>query len=60
MPALANAVYAAVGVRIDEIPVTPEKVLHALRAKASGRTARYGPERFPDVPWPQTLQVPPP
>jgi len=25
MPAVANAVYDAVGVRIDEIPVTPEK-----------------------------------
>ena len=27
MPALANAVYDAVGVRIDEIPITPEKIL---------------------------------
>jgi 4-hydroxybenzoyl-CoA reductase alpha subunit len=31
MPAVANAVYDAVGVRIDEVPVTPEKVLKALR-----------------------------
>jgi nucleotide-binding universal stress UspA family protein len=29
MPALANAVYDAVGVRIDELPITPEKVLRA-------------------------------
>jgi CO/xanthine dehydrogenase Mo-binding subunit len=28
--AIANAVYNAIGVRIDEIPITPEKVLHAL------------------------------
>src|SRR5213079_1250644 len=27
MPAVANAVYDAVGVRIDEVPITPEKVL---------------------------------
>src|SRR5207237_1285379 len=30
-PAVANAVYDAVGVRIDEVPITPEKVLKALR-----------------------------
>ncbi len=60
MPALANAVYDAIGVRIDEIPVTPEKVLKALQAKAAGREPRFGPARFPEVPWPETLQVPPP
>lgn len=31
--AIANAVYDAVGVRIVELPVTPEKVLAALRAQ---------------------------
>jgi 4-hydroxybenzoyl-CoA reductase subunit alpha len=60
MPALANAVYDAVGVRIDEVPVTPEKVLKALAAKAAGRSGRYGPARFPEVPWPDPLDVPPP
>jgi len=60
MPAVANAVYDAVGVRIDEIPVTPEKVVKALQAKASGKAPRFGPMRFPEVPWPETLQVPPP
>src|SRR5207245_268883 len=30
MPAVANAVYDAVGVRIDEVPITPEKILKAL------------------------------
>jgi CO/xanthine dehydrogenase Mo-binding subunit len=60
MPALANAVYNAVGVRIDEVPITPEKVLKALAAKAAGREARYGPSRFPDVPYPRTTAVPPP
>ena len=28
--AIANAVYNAIGSRVDEIPITPEKVLHAL------------------------------
>ncbi|MDQ2856158.1 MAG: molybdopterin-dependent oxidoreductase, partial [Acidobacteriota bacterium] len=42
-PAVANAVYDAVGVRIDEVPITPEKVLKALREKNSGRDGRFGP-----------------
>ncbi|MBI2178139.1 MAG: xanthine dehydrogenase family protein molybdopterin-binding subunit, partial [Candidatus Tectomicrobia bacterium] len=32
-PAIANAVYDAVGVRIATLPITPEKVLNALREK---------------------------
>ena len=32
-PAIANAVYDAVGVRIRDLPITPEKVLRALREK---------------------------
>ncbi len=60
MPALANAVYDAVGVRIDELPITPDKVLRALELKAQGKPARVGPERFPSVPYPEPLIVPPP
>lgn len=32
-PAIANAVYDAVGVRIRDLPITPERVLAALRAR---------------------------
>ena len=32
-PALANAIYNAVGVRIMELPITAEKVFRALREK---------------------------
>lgn len=32
-PAIANAIYDAVGVRIDSLPITAEKVLAALEAK---------------------------
>jgi 4-hydroxybenzoyl-CoA reductase alpha subunit len=60
MPAVANAVFDAVGVRVDEIPVTPEKILKALQAKAQGKPARYGPASFPEVAWPETLLVAPP
>ena len=55
-PAVVNAVYDAVRVRVDEVPVTPEKVLAALRSKER----RFGPDSFPAVPWPEALVVPPP
>ncbi len=32
MPAIGNAVYLATGVRITDLPITPEKVLRGLRA----------------------------
>jgi CO/xanthine dehydrogenase Mo-binding subunit len=35
IPAIINAIYNAVGVRITELPVTPEKVLRALEEKAA-------------------------
>jgi 4-hydroxybenzoyl-CoA reductase alpha subunit len=56
-PAVANAVYNAVGVRIDEVPITPEKVLRALKDKARGRTGRFGPAAVPVVEWPDPLKV---
>ena len=34
-PAIANAIYDAVGVRIKDLPITPEKVLAALKEKTS-------------------------
>ncbi|MCA1565121.1 MAG: molybdopterin-dependent oxidoreductase [Acidobacteria bacterium] len=57
MPAVANAVYDAVGVRVDEVPITPEKVLAALRAKSQGKPARFGPKGVPIVEWPEPLKV---
>ncbi|MBA2565025.1 MAG: molybdopterin-dependent oxidoreductase, partial [Gemmatimonadetes bacterium] len=55
-PAVANAVYDAVGVRVDEVPLSPPRVLKALR---SG-TSRHGPEAVPPVAWPDPLRVPTP
>jgi 4-hydroxybenzoyl-CoA reductase alpha subunit len=60
MPAVANAIYDAVGVRIDELPITPDKVLRALQMKAQGKQARVGPIHFPEVPYPTPVIVPPP
>jgi 4-hydroxybenzoyl-CoA reductase alpha subunit len=56
MPAVANAIYDAVGVRIDEIPITPDKVLRALQEKDK----RVGPASFPAVPYPEPTFVLPP
>jgi 4-hydroxybenzoyl-CoA reductase subunit alpha len=56
-PAVTNAIYDAVGVRIDEVPATPEKVLTALKAKAQGKPARYGPTAFPKIPYPEPMRV---
>jgi len=56
-PAITNAVYDAVGVRIDEIPITPDKVLKAIRAKAKGQEGRYGPTVFPTCVMPDPIVV---
>jgi 4-hydroxybenzoyl-CoA reductase subunit alpha len=59
-PAIANAIYDAVGVRIDEVPLTPDKVLKAIRAKAKGQEGRYGPTVFPRCDMPASIFVPTP
>ena len=60
MPAVANAVHDAVGVRIDEVPITPDKIRKALDDLERGGEGRYGPTRFPDIDFPDALQVAPP
>jgi 4-hydroxybenzoyl-CoA reductase alpha subunit len=47
IPAIANAIYDAVGVRIDQVPITPDMVLRGLELKRQGKPARIGPERLP-------------
>jgi 4-hydroxybenzoyl-CoA reductase subunit alpha len=37
IPAIANAIYDAVGVRLHETPFTPERVLAAIRAKKNAK-----------------------
>ena len=50
----------ALGARVDEVPITPQKILKALARKAKGEPAREGPGRVPDFAWPEPLRVPPP
>ena len=60
MPALANAIHDAVGVRVDQIPIGPHMVRKALEDKAAGGEGRYGPDIFPDVDFGVPLMVPAP
>jgi CO/xanthine dehydrogenase Mo-binding subunit len=39
IPAIVNAIHDACGVRIDSLPVTPEKVLRALEARGTAAPA---------------------
>jgi CO/xanthine dehydrogenase Mo-binding subunit len=53
IPAFANAVYDAVGIRFDEIPITPDKVLRALERSQE----RVGPRKVIDFPFPEPIRV---
>ena len=53
MPAVANALHDALGIRVDEVPITPEKVMRALAAKDK----RHGPRSFPDLRIVETMRV---
>ena len=47
VPAIINAIYDAVGVRMTRLPVTPERVLEALRKKRIERTQAVGADACP-------------
>ena len=49
---MAIALDDALGVRIDEVPITPEKVMAAL-------DGRYRRPQMPAVQYPETVMVPP-
>ncbi|HEX6484317.1 MAG TPA: molybdopterin cofactor-binding domain-containing protein [Ktedonobacteraceae bacterium] len=58
IPAIANAVYDATGIRIDEVPITPDKVLKALKAGEQGKGVGPHPSLVPTEapsPWPTRL-----
>jgi 4-hydroxybenzoyl-CoA reductase subunit alpha len=53
IPAVANAIYNALGVRIDEVPITPDKVLKAMNDKAK----RVGPKSVPAFQFPPLINA---
>jgi len=52
IPAVTNAIRDALGISVDEVPVTPEKVLAAL-------DGRYRAPRMPAFDYPETVVVEP-
>jgi CO/xanthine dehydrogenase Mo-binding subunit len=52
IPAVTNALRDALGIDVDEVPVTPEKVMAAL-------DGRYRAPRMPEFTYPPTVSVPP-
>ena len=66
MPAIANAIYNAVGVRVDEVPITQDKIYKGLqnikseKKQKNGFPGRIGPTKFPNVEFPEPIHVAPP
>jgi CO/xanthine dehydrogenase Mo-binding subunit len=60
IPAVANAIYDAVGVRVDEVPISPDKVVKALQEKAKGNEPRVGPKAMPEFDYGEPVKVDPP
>jgi CO/xanthine dehydrogenase Mo-binding subunit len=52
IPAVANALFDALGIHVDEVPITPEKVVAVLEG-------RYRSPRMPEFRYPETVLVPP-
>ena len=60
VPAVLNAIYDAVGVRIDEVPASPEKIAKALENRRRGRAPEApGNGRLPTVVFPEPVVVQP-
>jgi 4-hydroxybenzoyl-CoA reductase alpha subunit len=57
IPAIANAIHHALGIRIDEVPITPDKILKALEEKRLGRPGRVGPVKLPLLTFKEPLVV---
>ncbi len=60
VPAVVNAVHDALGVRVDEIPLRPDKILAALDDLAKGGTGRIGPTTLPGYTFRSPILVNPP
>jgi CO/xanthine dehydrogenase Mo-binding subunit len=52
IPAVVNAIYQALGVRVDEVPITPEKIVAALEG-------RYRVPQMPRFDYPASVAVEP-
>ncbi len=60
IPAVANAIYDALKVRIDQVPISPHMILTALKRKKAGLDGRYGPTTVPQLTYPESVKLPAP
>jgi len=60
IPAVVNAVYDALGIRVDEVPLRPDKILAALDDLGRGGGGRVGPTTFPEYEFRSPMRVDPP
>jgi 4-hydroxybenzoyl-CoA reductase alpha subunit len=60
MPAVANAIFDAVGVRVDQVPIAPHMIRQAIEAREKGKPGRFGPKSFPEIEFGVPLRVPTP
>ncbi len=60
IPAVVNAVADALGVRIDQVPLTPDKVCAALTDRQRGGPGRVGPRGVPALRFKDPIRVQPP
>ncbi len=60
IPAVVNAVYDALGIRVDEVPIRPDKILAALTDHTRGGQGRHGPTNLPDYAFRSPMRVEPP
>ncbi len=57
VPAVANAVHDALGISADEVPITPDKIVAALRGAARGDEMRIGPRGVPEFDFGKVTRV---
>ena len=57
IPAIANALFHAIGVRFDEVPITADMIIKGLEWKRQGKAARIGPDKLPLLQWKEPLAV---
>ncbi|MFQ5518137.1 MAG: xanthine dehydrogenase family protein molybdopterin-binding subunit, partial [Acidimicrobiia bacterium] len=60
IPAIANAIHDALGITVDEVPITPDKVVKALRSATRGGDGRVGPNGVPEFSFGEVTHVEPP
>jgi hypothetical protein len=60
IPAVVTAVYDALGIHIDEIPLRPDKVVLALQDLERKGITRFGPTDLPPYEFRPPLRVDPP